>query len=225
VIRVNRATIPVGSSLLEGGTSFAGDAVSRFIRMTEGSITRADFYLAPPRQARLLSTIIETPGLAREDLTITALFIISLKDTTTRGVMLVDTLPAGCYYDMKSIEINGEAIGTEGKKSRFLSLQLQDLLRRRADGDTIQISIVYDSTRPNRLVHSQGKLILSYPAGRDAVFKARQISDESDAQSDLLIFPDRPGGIGSPEFEPREGEFEAEIPVSGRIGWLQGGEA
>jgi uncharacterized repeat protein (TIGR01451 family) len=45
VIRVRKGSLPQGTSLHAGYSEFAGDPVSRFVRVTESGIARADFYL------------------------------------------------------------------------------------------------------------------------------------------------------------------------------------
>jgi len=45
VIRVNEGTLPKQTSLLLGNNAFAKDPVSRFVRVTEGGIAKANFYL------------------------------------------------------------------------------------------------------------------------------------------------------------------------------------
>ncbi|MBP1657487.1 MAG: hypothetical protein H6Q31_2088 [Bacteroidetes bacterium] len=48
VIRVDQRTLPKSSQLLARGTEFAGDGSSRFVRLVEGGIARADFYVSSP---------------------------------------------------------------------------------------------------------------------------------------------------------------------------------
>jgi uncharacterized repeat protein (TIGR01451 family) len=45
VMRVNELTLPKNSTLLPGNNAFAKDAVSRFVRVTESGIAKANFYL------------------------------------------------------------------------------------------------------------------------------------------------------------------------------------
>ena len=45
VLRVNERSLPPKTELLKGGRDFAGDASSRFVRLTESGIARADFYV------------------------------------------------------------------------------------------------------------------------------------------------------------------------------------
>ena len=45
VLRVNERTLPAGTELLKGNRDFAGDASSRFVRLPDGGIARADFYV------------------------------------------------------------------------------------------------------------------------------------------------------------------------------------
>ncbi|MBW7888715.1 MAG: DUF11 domain-containing protein [Bacteroidetes bacterium] len=45
VIRVNEASLPAGTALLGGSTDFAMDPVSRFVRVTEGGIAKANFFV------------------------------------------------------------------------------------------------------------------------------------------------------------------------------------
>ena len=45
VLRVNERSLPPRTELLKGGRDFAGDASSRFVRLTEGGIARANFFV------------------------------------------------------------------------------------------------------------------------------------------------------------------------------------
>ncbi|MGA9406915.1 MAG: hypothetical protein WBW71_07265 [Bacteroidota bacterium] len=45
VLRVNERSLPPRTELLKGGYDFAGDASSRFVRLTEGGIARANFFV------------------------------------------------------------------------------------------------------------------------------------------------------------------------------------
>ncbi|HTR82004.1 MAG TPA: hypothetical protein VMM58_10275, partial [Bacteroidota bacterium] len=45
VLRVNERSLPPGTELLKGGHDFAGDATSRFVRLPEGGIARANFFV------------------------------------------------------------------------------------------------------------------------------------------------------------------------------------
>ncbi len=45
VLRVNERSLPPGAELIKGGRDFAGDASSRFVRLTEGGIARANFFV------------------------------------------------------------------------------------------------------------------------------------------------------------------------------------
>ncbi len=45
VLRVNERSLPPKTELLKGGRDFAGDASSRFVRLTEGGIARANFFV------------------------------------------------------------------------------------------------------------------------------------------------------------------------------------
>jgi uncharacterized repeat protein (TIGR01451 family) len=46
VLRVNERTLPQGSSLLAGNNKFAKDPASQFVRLTEGGIAKANFFVA-----------------------------------------------------------------------------------------------------------------------------------------------------------------------------------
>jgi uncharacterized repeat protein (TIGR01451 family) len=48
VLRVNEKTLPNGSSLLLGNNRFARDPSSQFVRLTEGGIAKANFFVARP---------------------------------------------------------------------------------------------------------------------------------------------------------------------------------
>ncbi|HSQ74692.1 MAG TPA: SdrD B-like domain-containing protein [Bacteroidota bacterium] len=52
VIRVDQRTLPKTSRLLARGTEFAGDGSARFVRLVEGGIARADFYVSVPLTKR-----------------------------------------------------------------------------------------------------------------------------------------------------------------------------
>ena len=45
VLRVNERSLPPRTELIKGGRDFAGDASSRFVRLTEGGIARANFFV------------------------------------------------------------------------------------------------------------------------------------------------------------------------------------
>ena len=45
VLRVNERTLPPRTELLRGNRDFAGDATSRFVRLTDGGIARANFFV------------------------------------------------------------------------------------------------------------------------------------------------------------------------------------
>jgi uncharacterized repeat protein (TIGR01451 family) len=45
VMRINELTLPENASMLTGGNAFAKDPSSRFVRVTEGGIAKANFYL------------------------------------------------------------------------------------------------------------------------------------------------------------------------------------
>ncbi len=45
VLRVNERSLPPRTELLKGNRDFAGDATSRFVRLTEGGIARANFFV------------------------------------------------------------------------------------------------------------------------------------------------------------------------------------
>jgi hypothetical protein len=170
VLRVDRGTLPTGSRLVAGGTAFSDDPISRFVTMAEGGIVRADFYLLAPAQASLgFSSNRDRLSSAGESAV--ARFYLRLDDpSTTQGVLLTDTLPAGLHYDLTTLAINGVATKVDGKLSRTLSVQLRSLVG--AAGDTVTISIVADSAGIAMPIGRRGMLILSYPKGRDAIFRA-----------------------------------------------------
>jgi uncharacterized repeat protein (TIGR01451 family) len=168
VIRVNRGTLPTGSILHSSGTAFAGDALSRFVRISEGGIARADFHVLPPTQGAL-GFSASRPRIDAIGDTATVLFVIRTDDPTkTKGILLSDTLPAGLHYDLTTLKVNGVLLRSEARRSRILAVQLQSLVR--GTSDSVTVSIVADSAGVSQPIGNRGVLILSYPKGRDTHF-------------------------------------------------------
>lgn len=191
VVRVNRKTLPTGARLFATGTAFSDDALSRFVRITEGGIARADFHLLPPTQGALGFSVSHQQLAAYGD-TATARFVVRTDDpAATKGILLSDTLPAGLHYDLTSLRVNGVAIKQEGRKSQILALQLHGLAR--PEGDTVSVTIVADSAGVDRPIGRRGVLILSYPKARDAVFRPSTIeSIGSGLEGWVLRYEPRP---------------------------------
>jgi hypothetical protein len=166
VIRVDQRTLPAGSTLLPDGTESAGSGATRFIRLVEGGVARADFHVRPPRQASLeLSVAPFTPsGRLR------ASFVVRCATKHLPStIVLIDTLPKGLLYDMHSLTLNGSSIaGTRGL-SRSLRLELP--VRPLESLDTVSVALVSDSSYTKRVGVMRPTLVLSYPQRRDAVFR------------------------------------------------------
>lgn len=63
VLRVNERTLPPQISLLPGNNAFANDPVSRFVRVTEGGIAKANFYLKRTLSDSIQQTIAKVNKL------------------------------------------------------------------------------------------------------------------------------------------------------------------
>ncbi|HVZ38987.1 MAG TPA: hypothetical protein VHI13_06900 [Candidatus Kapabacteria bacterium] len=201
VLRINAATIPTGARLQAGGTAFAGDARSRFIHVAGGGIARADFVLQPPAQMSLHliradSVIADAQGSARA-----GYVVRRIQATATRTVMLRDTLPPGLYFDLARVRINESALELGGR-TRILALDLQRYLNR--DSNTIWLTIVADSAGIAKPIVPKPRLILSYPAGADAVFTPQPIS---------MLLPEEDG-----DGKPGSRAIHFPMPFAGSIG-------
>lgn len=166
VIRVDQRSLPAGSVLLEAGTESAGDAATRFIRLVNGGIARADFHVRPPQQAALELSV--SPSASSGTLQVTF--------TVRRGpgpvpsaAVLVDTLPKGLSYEMGSLMLNGSTVAGVSGQARCLRVDLPVGLR---PVDSVKVEIVRDSSFSKRVGTMRPRLVLSYPHRRDAVFGA-----------------------------------------------------
>jgi uncharacterized repeat protein (TIGR01451 family) len=63
VLRVNEMTLPKSIGLMAGNNAFANDAVSRFVRVTEGGIAKANFYLKRSVSDSILQTLAKVNKL------------------------------------------------------------------------------------------------------------------------------------------------------------------
>ncbi len=107
VLRINERTLPPGSTLLAGNNKFAKDPASQFVRLTEGGIAKANFFVVrhiadSVRQGmakvnKLISTRQAVPKYLYRD----TLRNISI-DTVT---MVVSFVFSGSKY-VQSIEVN-----------------------------------------------------------------------------------------------------------------------
>lgn len=163
VIRLNQLTLPFGATPLALRSEFAGDGASRFVRLVDGGIARADFYIAPARQASL-SVLFERSGNGAQ-----ATYILQYHHIGTPAkVSLVDTLPAGFAFNLASITWKGGKIHPDGKPSRSLLINFPE--RKANSSDTIRVAIAADSSASGKEIDARSKLVLTYASGKDAVF-------------------------------------------------------
>lgn len=165
VIRVDRRTLPAGSEVLATETESAGDATTRFVRLVDGGIARADFRIRPPHQASLELSVSPAPSAGR----VRASFVARLAaGSVPTSVVLSDTLPKGLVYDLQSITLNRSAVPGRHGLSRTLHIELP--VRQSGWSDTVRVEIGRDSNYSKRVGVMRPKLTLSYPRRRDAVF-------------------------------------------------------
>lgn len=192
VLRVSRPTLPTGSELLSPRSEFAGDGETRFIRLTEGGIVRADFPVMPPRQASFYTAVSKLAVSSVEE-QIEATYTIGLHDLgATAEISLVDTLPRGFHFDLKSISLNDSTITGEDDNHSRLRLRLG----RRAPNslDVVKVHIYADSMALGRRITHRARLILSYLKGRDAVFTVKSTTYPPPVGREHTLNPER----GSP---------------------------
>jgi len=173
VLRLNQLTLPYGATLLALHSEFADDGLTRFVRLSEGGIARSDFYVKPPGQAALDAVYSKANVQAVGEQT-AALYALKLFEigSPTR-ISLVDTLPQGFYFHLNSITWRAMKLFPQERYSRMLWVDFQ---KRPANStDTIRLTIVADSSAVGKLLASNGKLVLAYPRGKDAVFAAKQM--------------------------------------------------
>jgi uncharacterized repeat protein (TIGR01451 family) len=165
VIRIDQRTLPAGSTVLAMESESAGRGSSRFIRLVEGGIARADFHIRPPHQASIEAKVA-SPAIPGQ---LQASFIIKCRThPVPSAIVLADTLPKGLFYDMQSLTLNGNTIAGLSGQSRTLHMELPVGL---ADTlDTVKVNIVRDTAFAKRVGVMRPKLVLSYPLRRDAVF-------------------------------------------------------
>jgi uncharacterized repeat protein (TIGR01451 family) len=165
VIRIDQRTLPAGSTVLAMESESAGRGSSRFIRLVEGGIARADFHIRPPHQASIEAKVA-SPTTSGQ---LPASFIIKCRThPLPSAIVLADTLPTGLLYDMQSLTLNGATIAGLNGQSRTLHVALPVGL---ADTvDTVNVNIVRDTAFAKRVGVMRPKLVLSYPLRRDAVF-------------------------------------------------------
>ena len=182
VIRLNLRTLPAGSKVIAYGTESAGDGASRFIRLVEGGIARADFHVIPPGQASLEMIPVPTPAFEE----CAASYVVRWNEAGKPiAVSLIDTLPQGYSYDPASLTVNGSVPRQAGNSSRFLRLELT--ARARGSMDTVKVSIRRDTSSLKNSLSSRPCLVLSYPGWRDAVIRPYEEIDRASA-------PDRTPG-------------------------------
>ncbi len=165
VIRMDQRTLPAGSMPLALETESAGDGTTRFIRLVDGGVARADFHVRPPQQASVQLSVSSAPPSGQ----LQASFVMQCAGTPLPSAMvLVDTLPRGLLYDLGSLQLNGSPLPGFNGQSRLLRVDLAA----RPDGscDTVRVGIVRDSSFTKRVGVARPKLVISYPHHRDAVF-------------------------------------------------------
>jgi len=172
VLRVNQHTLPTGSLLLAPRAELAGDGVSRFIRLTEGGIARTDFYVRPPRQASLI-TVYSTPSAVSIDEPVRATYTVQIHDPgKALTAALEDTLSPGFRFDLTSITVNGTAAPLGPGRSAGVRLIIG---REGAIAPAVVCVKIYaDSSAIGRRIAHRGRLVLSYPQRRDAVFVSQE---------------------------------------------------
>ena len=170
VIRIYRPSVPTGSSILAPHSEFAGDGISRFVRLTEGGIARADFFLEEPHQASLTYGLIRTP-LDFEEAGTLAEYVVHWNDVgKTTSITLRDSLPVEWRFDLSAILLNGTTITLRNERSRVLQLPLE----KKSPGsiDTIWVAVCADSTAQSIPVMTGAELELTYAKSRAAIIAA-----------------------------------------------------
>ena len=173
VIRIDRRTLPAGSTPLAMQSESAGDGSTRFIRLVDGGVARADFHIRPPQQASLQMTVAPDRDSGQPR----ASFVIRCAAAPMpSAIALVDTLPLGLMYDLGSLRLNGSPLPGYTGHSRSLRVEFPSRPapspRRDGEGyiDSVKVNIIRDSTFMKRVGVVRPKLIVSYPHRRDAVF-------------------------------------------------------
>jgi uncharacterized repeat protein (TIGR01451 family) len=200
VMRVNTLTLPYGAELLALKSESAGDGLSRFVRLTEGGIARTDFYVRRPRQASA-TAMYATMYAAKAGERIPALYALRFDDigTPTR-IQLADTLPPGFTYDYKSIAWRGMPLYPDGIASPTLTIEFPK--RNENSTDTVHFVIVADSAAIGKPIASTGRLLLSYPRGRDASFAIAQAYNSVEPPASEPIIAAEPKDTAKVVIEP-----------------------
>ena len=109
VMRVNESTIPKMTELLAGNNAFAKDPTSRFVRVTEGGIAKANFYL----KRNTADTLVQTLAKVNKLIAVRQLKPKYLYEDTLRKIK-VDTVQMSVSFAysgnkaIASIEINDQ---------------------------------------------------------------------------------------------------------------------
>jgi uncharacterized repeat protein (TIGR01451 family) len=157
VIRIDRRTLPVGSTVLAIGTESAGDGTSRFIRLVDGGVARADFHVAPPRQASLEMSVSSGSSSDR----IRAMYAIRWHDLTNpSAISLVDSLPRGFTFDQRSLRLNGAAVTGSSLSTPTLNLALP--IPARKTTDSVEVDILPDGSAAGQSITIRPSLVLNY---------------------------------------------------------------
>jgi uncharacterized repeat protein (TIGR01451 family) len=166
VIRVDQRTLPTGSVLLAPNTETAGDGTSRFIRLVDGGVARADFYVRQPQQASVQLSVAPSPHPG----VLQASFVVSCScPPMPSAIVLLDTLPRGLLYDLQTLEVNGAPLAGLAGQSHSLRAELP--IHPGQSPDTVTVDIVKEDSCSRRVGVARPRLVVSYPRHRDAVFK------------------------------------------------------
>jgi uncharacterized repeat protein (TIGR01451 family) len=176
VVRVDNHTLPAGSVLMAHGSEFAGDGLSRFVRLTESGIARADFFVQAPNQAAIESGLITDPsdptGLRR-----LAIYMVRWNAARkAETLVLQDTLPQGWHFVVdSSIALPRNAsIAVSGEPARMFRSTLVQRLA--GTSDVVRVPVVSDSTVAPLAPVIRGSLVFSYLKRRDAVINGKPLS-------------------------------------------------
>jgi uncharacterized repeat protein (TIGR01451 family) len=165
VIRIDQRTLPAGSTVLAIESESAGKGTTRFVRLVDGGIARADFHVRPPHQASLAASVSPSPATGQ----IQASFVIKCRTKPLPSMIaLADTLPRGLSYDMQSLTLNGSPVAGLTGQTRMLYLELP--IGQADSLDSVRVNIVRDTSFVKRVGVMRPKLVVSYPRRRDAVF-------------------------------------------------------
>ena len=129
VLRVNERSLPPRTELLKGGRDFAGDASSRFVRLTEGGIARANFFVkrvlkdsVHQKVGKVAKTAVLRTGYPRNlylrnsesaGQSNSVQFSVRLNysgSTWLQRIQVFDELPAGFTYIEGSATFNGRKV-------------------------------------------------------------------------------------------------------------------